>query len=84
MTLQIQLDAAAEGRLADKAREAGVGVEEYVTRLLESAALRPTLREISGPIQAAFEASGMTDEQLGELLETAKHQMRAERRNRQS
>lgn len=84
MTLTVQLDADAEIRLVDKAREAGVGVEEYVTRLLEAEALRPTLIEISGPIRAAFQATGMTEEQLGELLEKAKHEMRADRRKRLS
>ncbi len=79
MTLSIQLPPRAENRLVDKAREAGVDVAEYATRLLESEALRPTLREISGPIQEAFEASGMTDDELGDLLEKAKHEMRADR-----
>jgi hypothetical protein len=40
MTLNVQLAADAESRLIDKARDAGVGVEEYATRLLEAEALR--------------------------------------------
>ena len=84
MTLNIQLAPRAESRLTDKAREAGGDVAEYATRLLESEALRPTLREISGPIHEAFEASGMTEEELGDLLEKAKHEMREERRTRKS
>ncbi len=84
MTLRIQLPLRAENRLADKARAAGIDVAEYATQLLESEALRPTLCEISGPIHEAFEASGMTEEELGDLLEVAKHEMRAERRARKS
>lgn len=83
MTLNIHLAPDAANRLTAKARDAGVDVAEYAARLLESEALRPTLREISGPVEEAFAASGLTDEQLGELLEKAKHEMRAERRARQ-
>ena len=39
-----------------------------------------SLREISGPLSDEFKASGMTDDELGELLEAAKHRMREQRR----
>jgi hypothetical protein len=39
----------------------------------------PTLREISGPIAEAFQNSGMTEDELGELLEEAEHDMRRAR-----
>lgn len=37
------------------------------------------LEEISGPIYQEFLRSGMTDEELGDMLEEAKHAMRAEK-----
>ncbi len=37
---------------------------------------------MSGPIYQRCLESGMTDEELGEELERAKHEMRAERRAR--
>lgn len=58
-------------------------VPQYSQSILESEARRPTLSEISGPIAEAFKASGMTEDELGELLETAKHEMRSDRRARE-
>jgi hypothetical protein len=40
------------------------------------------LEQLSGPIYQAFIESDMTDDELGDLLEKAKHEMRAERRER--
>lgn len=83
MTLTLQIPPDAEARLAEKARSAGMDVPTYAEKILETEARRPTLREISGPIAEAFEASGMTEEELGDMLEKAKHEMRAERRARE-
>jgi hypothetical protein len=52
-----------------------------VSRLLTTFAEPPiSLEQISGPVYSNFLASGMTDDELGDLLEKAKHEMRAERR----
>lgn len=80
MTVTIKLDKSAEERIAAKAREAGVDVASYVAHVVEALAAKPTLKELSGEIYQQFVASGMTDEELGEFLEKAKHDMRAERR----
>jgi hypothetical protein len=40
------------------------------------------LREVSGPIGAAFSRSGMSEDQLSDFLEAEKHAMRAERREK--
>ena len=37
---------------------------------------RPTLEEISGEAAVLFKKSGMTEEELGELLEREKHEAR--------
>ena len=80
MTLTLQIPPEAEARLIEKARSAGMDVPKYAERILETEARRPTLSEISGPIAEAFAASGMSEAELGDLLEKAKHEMRAERR----
>ncbi len=78
MTLTLNIPPEAEARLTEKARSAGMDVPTYAERILQTEAHRPPLREISGPIATAFEASGMTEDQLADLLEDAKHQ-RADR-----
>lgn len=82
MTLSIQIAKSLEDRLAEKARNAGLDVSSYVAQVVEAHARKPTLKELSGPVYEQFVASGMTDEELGEFLEQAKHEMRAERRAR--
>ena len=80
MTLTIKLDKPAEERITAKAQEAGLDVASYVAHVVEAHAAKPTLKELSGEIYEQFVASGMSDEELGEFLEKAKHEMRAERR----
>jgi hypothetical protein len=78
MVLRVPISA--EARLSVKAKAAGVDLSTYVARYLEMV-IQPSrsLREISGPIAEAFKASGMTEGELGDLLEEEKHAMRAER-----
>jgi hypothetical protein len=82
MTLTIPLSPQAEAMLKERALAAGQDVVTYTTLLLESVTKPRTLEELSGPIRQRFIDSGVTDEQLGEELEKAKHEMRAERRAR--
>ena len=83
MTLTLELPDEEQQLLAQKASAAGLDVKTYVERIVRVVAARPPIEEVLRPIREAFQASGMTDEQLGELLEKAKHEMRAERRARQ-
>lgn len=84
MSLAITPSPAAEDRLRAKAAAAGVDVSTYAADELErSLALPRSLREISGPAYDEFLKSGMTDDELGDLLEGAKHAIRAERRGAQ-
>lgn len=79
--LQIRITAEAEGRLARRAAACGQDLPSYVAKLVNHFTEPPTpLEELSGPIYQRFLESGLTDDQLGELLEKAKHEMRAERR----
>lgn len=80
MTLTIEVPKAVEDRLREKAREAGLDVPAYLAQVVQAHAAKPTLKELSGEVYQQFVASGMTDEELGEFLEKAKHEMRADRR----
>lgn len=81
MTLSISISEEAEASLKAKADLAGADLSSYVSSLIENPAQRPmSLEEISGPVANDFEKSGMTEDELGDLLETAKRAMRAERR----
>ena len=83
MTLNVTLTPEKEQRLRERAAAAGKDVSAYVSQFVEKFADPPTpLEQISGPIYQAFLESGMTDDELGDLLEKAKHEMRAERRAR--
>jgi hypothetical protein len=84
MTVTIEIPKSVEERLSQKAKDAGLDLATYVARVAEADARKPTLKELSGPVYEQFLASGMTDEELGEFLEKAKHEMRAERRAKAS
>jgi len=76
MTLAIPLSPETEARLAEKARLAGMDMPSYAARLVERDVKRTTLEEISGDLAERFKQTGMTEEELGELLETEKHEAR--------
>ena len=79
--LSIPLSGEVEARLRARAAALGQDVVTYAAKVLERLSQPPvTLREISGPLADEFRSSGMSDEQLGDELEKAKHEMRRERR----
>jgi hypothetical protein len=83
MLLSIPISPETETRLRTRANAAGVDVAAYASSLLEQTTKSPlSLEEISGPVAEDFAASGMTDDEFGDLLEEVKHEMRAERRAR--
>jgi hypothetical protein len=84
MVLNIPISPETEAALRNRAETAGVDLQTFVTRTLERFASRPTLEESLAPLRAEFEASGMTEDQLVEMLETAKHEMREDRRARRA
>lgn len=81
MILEISLTPEAETRLRERAAAAGKPPAELAGAIVERDVRRPTLEEISGPIYQEFLKSGLTDDELGDLLEEAKHAMRAEKQN---
>lgn len=76
MTLKISLTPEAESRLRERAAAAGRQPAELARTIVEREIRRPTLQEISGPIYQRYLESGMTDDELGDMLEEAKHAMR--------
>jgi hypothetical protein len=85
MTLRIEVSPETETRLKARAVAAGMDVETYVGALVEQSAKRPlSLDEISGPVADDFAKSGMTEDELSEVLEKAKHAMRADKRARRA
>lgn len=82
--LTVTLRREVEETLARRASESGLAIEEYASQLLTAAVSVPTLDQILAPVRRRFQESGMTEEQLADLLEEEKHAMRAERRNRRA
>ena len=79
--ISIPLSDEVEARLRVRAAALGQDVVTYAAQVLERLSQPPlSLREISGPLGEDFRKSGMTEEQLGDMLEGAKHDMRQERR----
>lgn len=85
MVLSVSISPEAEAALKARAAVAGVDVATYAARHLEAIVASPrSIKEISGPIAEEFARSGMTEDELSDLLETEKHSMRAERRAKRS
>ncbi|MGB7156443.1 MAG: hypothetical protein WBD40_00170 [Tepidisphaeraceae bacterium] len=84
MTLNLSISEQAEAGLKARAAAAGMAPEAYAARLLERHIAKMTIDELLAPVRAEFEASGMTEDELVELLEAAKHEMRAEQRGRKA
>jgi hypothetical protein len=82
MTLAVPITPDTEARLATKAQAAGVDLATFVAQLVEREARRVTVRELSGDIADHFRRTGMTEEEMGELLEREKHAAREKRRGR--
>jgi len=80
MLLSIPITSETETRLRAKAAAAGMDVQTFAARTLEQVAARPSLEEALAPLRAEFEASGMSEQQLVDILERAKHEDRAQRR----
>ena len=70
MTITVHLTPDAERKLVERASQSGQDVSTLAGELLERAVnAPPTLDEILEPIRGQFAESGMTDDELAELVE---------------
>lgn len=79
MSATITLPTELEHALARKAAAQGMDVEQFAVDALRHVAELPTISELFADVQAEFEASGMTDEELGQEIEAALAEVRARR-----
>jgi len=82
--LIVKLPPDVEQKLLRRAAAAGEPIESFAGRILADAVNAPTIDEILAPVRQRFAASGMTEQQLSELLEAEKHAMRQDRRDRRA
>ncbi len=83
MTLTIQVPKNIGAVLEEKAKNQGKDVAEYVENLIEKDIDRQkTLDEILTPIRKDFAESGMTEDDLGELIESERQAMWEEKNGR--
>ncbi len=80
MSATITLPTELEQILARKAAAEGLDVEQFAVDALRRVAEMPTIGELFADVRAEFEASGMTDEELAQEIETAVAEVRARRR----
>jgi hypothetical protein len=78
-TLHITLPPDTEARLRERALARGQDLATTAARLIDEGVRRPDLDQILAPVRRAFEVSGMSEDDLSELLEREKHAMRAEK-----
>ena len=85
MSISLPISDEVEKALREQARDAGVSAETLAAQIVErSVRTIAELRAITAPMNEAFKASGMTEDELSELLEAEKHAMRAERKKKAS
>lgn len=83
MTLTIQVPKNIGAVLEEKARNQGKDVAEYVENLIEKDIdRRKTLDEILAPLRKDFAESGMTEDELDELIESERQAMWEEKNGR--
>ncbi len=81
MTLTIQVPKNIGAVLEEKARNQGKDVAEYVENLIEKDIdHRKTLDEILPPLRKDFAESGMTEDDLDELIESERQAMWGEKK----
>ena len=70
--LTVFIDTETQNWLIKRAAAQGISVEQCALEALQHEARKPTFEEVFADVHADFEASGMTDEALGELIKQAR------------
>ncbi len=63
-----------------RAAASGQDVKAFVEGIIKDRALRPTLDEILAPVRQEFVESGITEDELDELIKTERRAMWQEKR----
>ncbi len=85
MTVVLELKAEVEEALRKKALANGFDIDVYLQRLIERDVERAkTLDEILAPARKSFAESGMTEEELNEIIDRERQAFRDEKNNQRS
>lgn len=79
-TLTLPIDTELERWLTKNAAAHGIRAEQFAVEALRQLARRPSIDEVFADVQAEFAASGMTDDELGHIIEQAVAEVRAANR----
>jgi hypothetical protein len=78
-TLTINISPEVQARLAERAKNSGQDIVEYVEVLVAEQISRPTLDEILAPVRREFAESGMTEDELDEFLYSMRRKVKEEK-----
>ena len=85
MTVSFELEPELEKALTKKAAAKGSPVNTYVKQLVEQHIdLGPTYEEVMAPLWKSFAETGMTEEELNELIDRERQAMWDEKHPRQN
>ena len=68
-TVTLRLSDRAHARLAEQAAKRGHDISAAASDLIEHAVTRPSINEIMAPVRKQVAESGMSDDELDELLQ---------------
>ncbi len=84
MEITITVPEEVERVLEQRAAASGQDVKELVEDMVKDQALRPTLDEILAPVRKEFAASGMTENEMDELIRAERRAMREEKHGKRA
>jgi hypothetical protein len=84
MELTISVPKEVESVLAQKAAAEGKDIKSFVEGMITTQALRPELDQILAPVRADFTASGMSEDELEEFIESERQAMWEEKNGKRS
>ena len=82
--LQIPLPPDTEEALRQRAKANGEDVSSYAARLIQEALNTPSVEELLAPFRKQVEESGITDEELDQLGEDLRREVRQEKQARKA
>jgi len=84
MEIIITVPEEVERILEQRAAASGQDVKELVEDMVKDQALRPTLDEILAPVRKEFTASGMTENEMDELIRAERRAMWEEKHGKRA